>query len=83
VPPVQNGSAQTVPSSHFLHRPLVPEHFPSVPQVVRSVTEHFDLGSTVPAATVEHVPALPARLHFSQAASHRSPQHTPSVQNPL
>jgi hypothetical protein len=81
--PEHEGSTQTVSSGHFLQEPLVPAHFPSVPHVVLSVTAHFDLGSTVPAATAEQVPTLPARLHFSQAESQRSPQQTPSAQNPL
>jgi hypothetical protein len=77
------GFSQTVFTSHFLQTPRVPEHFPSRPHVALSSTSHLPLGSENPAATAEQVPAFPARLHFSQAWSHFSLQHTPSVQKPL
>jgi hypothetical protein len=88
--PVQWDIAVKVPSTHdtiphaldsgaTVHAPR-PSHLPSFPHGGAGVQR--SCGSTVPAATGVHVPALPAPLHAWQVPQLAVPQHTPSTQWP-
>ena len=53
---------------------------PVILQLAAPSSLHFPTGSTLPAATAEHVPSLPATAHDMQLPEHAVVQHTPCAQ---
>jgi hypothetical protein len=71
----QDAEAHAVPAGHLRHAPA-PLHLPSLPQVEASLTPHLPLVSAAPAATGEHVPAVPLSVHDTHGPSQTALQHT-------
>jgi hypothetical protein len=74
-PAGQDPGAHDVPAGHLRHAPA-PLHLPSLPHVEASLTPHLPLGSPAPAATGEHVPAVPLNVHETHGPSQTALQQT-------
>ena len=79
VPLVQLAAAQMVPAAYLRQAPL-PSQTPSVPQLTVPWSTQSPLGSALPAATAEHLPARPLSLQEKQLEVQALSQQTPSAQ---
>jgi hypothetical protein len=81
VDPVQLPVAHSVPCAYLWQAPA-PSQVPSLPQVGAPSSAH-SLAGSVPAATGEQVPILPATLQAWQVPLHAVSQQAPSMQWPV
>jgi hypothetical protein len=83
VPPAGQDAGEHVVPSGCRWQPPRPSQRPFVPHVAAACAAHTPFGSTTPAPTGAHAPALPATLQAMHDPQAALPQQTPSTQLPV